>query len=144
MEDKHKLSRFLDAQNQVYLNALSEIRNGRKQSHWMWFVFPQIKGLGQSTISKHYGINDLEEAESYLAHPVLGKHLIEISGELVKIDGKSATDILGSPDDMKLRSSMTLFMIVKNTNPVFKQVLDKYFSGALDEMTLKIVAGYAR
>lgn len=139
MESKYNLTRFLDAQNQVYLNALDEIRRGRKQSHWMWFVFPQLKGLGHSTTSEFYGITDLDEAESYLAHPVLGKHLVEISGQLLKIEGKTASEIFGSPDDMKLRSSMTLFSTAGNTHPVFKQVLEKYFSGIPDELTMKLL-----
>lgn len=139
MEDKYKLSRFLDAQNQIYLTALNEVKSGRKESHWMWFVFPQITGLGQSSTAKFYGIVNLEEAENYLAHPVLGRHLIEISEALLKVENKTATEILGTPDDMKLRSSMTLFAIAGNTYPVFKQVLDKYFSGIPDELTLKLL-----
>ena len=138
MEDKYKLTRFLDAQNQVYLNALSEIRKGCKQTHWMWFIFPQLKGLGKSSTAEYYGIGGLEEASAYLRHPVLGKHLIEISNVLLESEGKSAFDIFGSPDDMKLRSSMTLFAVAANTHPVFEQVLDKYFSGIPDELTLKI------
>lgn len=139
MEDKYKLTRFLDAQNQVYLNALSEIRKGSKQTHWMWFIFPQLKGLGKSSTAEYYSIGGLDEASAYLGHPVLGKHLIEISNVLLGLEGKSAFDIFGSPDDMKLRSSMTLFAAAANTNPVFKQVLDKYFSGIPDELTLKMV-----
>lgn len=139
MEDKYKLSRFLDAQNQIYLTALNEVKSGRKASHWMWFVFPQITGLGQSSTAKFYGIANLEEAERYLAHPVLGRHLIEISEALLQVENKTATEILGTPDDMKLRSSMTLFAVTGNTHPVFKQVLDKYFSGSPDELTLKLL-----
>lgn len=139
MNENKGLTKFLDAQNQIYLTALAEIRRGRKESHWMWFVFPQISGLGHSSTAKFYGINDLEEAESYLAHPVLGRHLIEISEALLKVENKTATEILGTPDDMKLRSSMTLFAITSNAHPVFRQVLDKYFSGIPDEKTLRLL-----
>lgn len=141
MSDNKGLTKFLDAQNQIYLTALAEIKRGRKESHWMWFVFPQIAGLGHSTTAKFYAITDIEEAEAYLAHPVLGWHLVEISEALLKIDSKTATDILGSPDDIKLRSCMTLFAQTKNANPVFRQILDKYFAGILDELTLRILSG---
>ena len=139
MEDKYKLTRFLDAQNQVYLNALSEIRKGKKQTHWMWFIFPQLKGLGRSSTADYYGITGLEEASAYLQHPVLGKHLVQIASALLESQGRTASDIFGSPDDMKLRSSMTLFSQVENTDPVFQKVLDKYCQGKPDEVTLKIV-----
>lgn len=123
------LIRFLEAQNHIYLKALAEVRNGQKESHWMWFVFPQIKGLGFNETAKFYGIVDLDEAEAYLAHPVLGKHLIEISEALLKIEDKTATEIFGTPDDMKLRSCMTLFSKVPGTDEVFEKVLNKYFGG---------------
>lgn len=133
------LVRFLEAQNHVYLKALSEIRNGKKVSHWMWFIFPQIKGLGQSEAAKLYGITDLEEAKAYLEHPILGKHLIEISQAVLNIEGKSATAIFGTPDDLKLRSSMTLFAKVPDSNPIFEKILDKYYEGRSDELTLRIL-----
>jgi uncharacterized protein (DUF1810 family) len=133
------LERFISAQEGLYDRALEEIKKGKKQSHWMWFIFPQIAGLGHSTTAKFYGIANLEEAKSYMAHPVLSRHLIEISEVLLKIENKTATEILGTPDDMKLRSSMTLFARTDNTNPVFKEVLCKYFSGIHDELTLKIL-----
>jgi uncharacterized protein (DUF1810 family) len=135
--DSNKVTRFLEAQNQVYLKALSEIKNAQKETHWMGFVFPQIKGMGFSEASKFYGIENLEEADSYLSHPVLGKHLIEISLVVLQIDGKTATEIFGTPNDFKLRSCMTLFANVENTHPVFDQILDKYFSGLPDELTLQ-------
>ena len=135
MESGYDLKRFLDAQNQLYLKALAEMRNGKKESHWMWFVFPQVKGLGFSETAKFYGIADLEEATAYLAHPVLGRHLIEISEAVLQIENKTATEIFGAPDDMKLRSSMTLFAKVENANPVFEKVLDKYFMGMQDDYT---------
>ena len=139
MINKIELTRFIDAQNQMYLKALSEIKNGHKQSHWMWFIFPQLKGLGKSETAKFYGIADLNEAQAYLIHPVLGKHLIEITMALLQINNRTANEIFGSPDDMKLRSCMTLFANVKNTNPVFGQVLERYFNGLQDELTLQLL-----
>jgi len=137
--EAYNLKRFLDAQNQVYLKALSEIRNGRKETHWMWFIFPQLEGLGQSETARFYAIADLQEAADYLAHPVLGRHLVQISEELLNIRDKSARELFGAPDDVKLRSSMTLFANVENSNPVFAAVLDHYFNGMQDEMTLKLL-----
>jgi len=133
------LSRFLDAQNQVYLKALSEIKNGHKSSHWMWYIFPQLAGLGHSDTAKFYAIKDLQEASDYLNHPVLGKHLIEIASALLEINSKSAADILGTPDDMKLCSSMTLFANVEHAHPVFVEVLDKFFNGQPDKLTLQLL-----
>ncbi|QRY55541.1 DUF1810 domain-containing protein [Sphingobacterium siyangense] len=134
-----ELRRFLDAQNQVYLRALDEIRKGKKMSHWMWYVFPQLLGLGNSETSKEYGILDLAEADSYLAHPVLGKNLIEISEALLKLNGRTAEEIFGYPDNLKLRSCMTLFAKVDNAHPVFSEVLKKYFNGIPDERTMKML-----
>lgn len=131
------LQRFLDAQERDYQTALTEIENGRKQSHWMWYIFPQIDGLGFSSAAKFYAIRDLDEAKSYFEHPVLGQRLIEISQAMLAVEGKTANRILGSPDDMKLKSSMTLFGALENTNPVFQKVLDKYFGGAKDQRTLE-------
>ena len=139
METNNQLIRFLEAQNQVYLKALAEIKNGRKESHWMWFIFPQLKGLGRSTTAEFYGITDLDEAEAYLLHPILGRHLIEISKVLLSLENKTAAQIFGSPDDLKLLSSMTLFSNAKNTNPVFEQVIAKYFNGKPDEHTLQLI-----
>ncbi|MBC7388314.1 MAG: DUF1810 domain-containing protein, partial [Opitutaceae bacterium] len=136
MTDNIELIKFLDAQNQVYLKALSEIKKGKKTTHWMWYIFPQIKGLGSSETAQYYGIKDLNEATAYLKHPILGKHLIEIAQELYNLKGKTVTQILGTPDDMKLRSCMTLFANVKNANPLFNKVLEKYFNGVPDELTL--------
>lgn len=139
MTDSNELIRFLEAQNQVYLKALSEIKNGKKNTYWMWYIFPQIKGLGSSETAHYYGIKDLNEATAYLQHPILGKHLVEISEELLNGNGKTATQIFGTPDDMKLRSSMTLFTNVKNANPVFQKVLEKYFNGLPDQLTLELL-----
>ena len=133
------LKRFADAQETDYAIALSEIRTGRKRSHWMWYIFPQIAGLGFSSTSKFYAIKDLDEAAKYLAHPTLGKRLIEISNALLAIEGRTANEIFGSPDDVKLKSSMTLFGALDDTNPVFQKVLDRYFDGAADARTLQII-----
>lgn len=133
------LQRFLDAQERDFETALSEIRGGRKKSHWMWYIFPQIAGLGFSSTSKFYAVKDKQEAEDYLRHPVLGKRLVEISNALLEIEGKTVNQIFGSPDDAKLKSSMTLFGALENTDPVFQEVLDKYFDGAKDEKTLKLI-----
>ena len=133
------LLRFLDAQNKLYLTALSEIKKGKKETHWMWFIFPQIKGLGTSDTANYYAINDLKEATEFLEHPILGKHLIEISELFLTFKRKSADGILGDLDARKLRSSMTLFSLVENTNPVFKEVLEAFFSGESDPLTLSII-----
>ena len=137
--DNYNLTRFLDAQNQVYLKALSEIKNGQKESHWMWFIFPQLKSLGRSETSQFYGIHDIDEAAAYLAHPILGQHLVQIAIAFLEIDGKTAQEILGSPDDLKLRSSMTLFANVPDAPPVFEKVIEKYFNGFQDELTLQVL-----
>jgi len=133
------LTRFTKAQEGDYEQALSEIKAGRKQSHWMWYIFPQIAGLGFSSTAKFYAIETKAEAESYLAHLVLGVRLIEISNAALKVEGKTANQIFGSPDDMKLKSSMTLFGALENTNPVFQAVLDKYYGGAKDQRTLELI-----
>jgi uncharacterized protein (DUF1810 family) len=139
MAEHKDLVRFLEAQNHVYLKALDEIKNGQKRSHWMWYIFPQIKGLGSSENARFFGIKSLDEATAYVQHPILGKHLIEITKALLTIEGKSASDIFGYPDDLKLHSSMTLFSKVENADPVFNEVLKKYFNGVLDQGTLKIL-----
>lgn len=138
--ENNKLTRFLDAQNQMYLTALNEIKCGKKKSHWMWFIFPQLKGLGRSSTADYYGIAGMEEAAAYLKHPVLGKHLIEISTALLTIEGKEAIEIFGTPDDLKLCSSMTVFSQVENTNTIFQDVLDKYFFGKPDNKTLSLLS----
>lgn len=133
------LMRFLDAQNKLYLTALSEIKKGKKQTHWMWFIFPQIKGLGTSSIANYYAINDLKEAGDFLQHPVLAKHLVEISKLLLTFKRKSIESILGDLDARKLRSSMTLFSQVENADPVFRDVLNTFFAGAEDMQTLSLL-----
>ncbi len=138
MQIENNLERFIDAQKSNYLVALSEIKNGRKRSHWMWYIFPQIQGLGFSGTSQFYSIKSIQEAEEYLADPILGFRLIEICNELLKLKTDDANEIFGSPDDLKLKSSMTLFSLLPNTNNAFQLVLDKFFSGAKDNRTLKI------
>jgi uncharacterized protein (DUF1810 family) len=138
--ESEKINRFLTAQNQAYLKALEEIRAGKKVGHWIWYIFPQLKGLGKSEISEYYALEGINDATDYLNHPVLGRHLVEISNAVLLLTGRSAHEIFGSPDDMKLRSCMTLFAEMKNTDPVFKQVLDKYFDGQFDRLTLELLA----
>lgn len=133
------LNRFVDAQKNDYDTALHEIRNGRKRSHWMWYIFPQIAGLGMSSMSQRYAIKDIEEAEAYLNHPVLGKRLVEISNALLQLSEDDPHQIFGSPDDIKLRSSMTLFAAVEGADPVFNKVLDKFFDGTQDQQTLTML-----
>ncbi|MEO6453498.1 MAG: DUF1810 domain-containing protein [Ginsengibacter sp.] len=139
MPVQYNLKRFTDAQESKFKNAMREIRNGRKQTHWMWFIFPQIAGLGFSETSKFYAIKDTVEANLYLEHPVLGSRLIEISKALLEIKTKTANHIFGNPDDLKLKSCMTLFNSIQNTNPVFEAVLKKYFNGTKDVKTLQII-----
>lgn len=139
MKDAPNLSRFIDAQASNYMQALSEIRNGQKRSHWMWYVFPQLAGLGYSSTAIFYALSDLREATEYLNHPVLGPRLIEIATAMLQVDGKTATQILGTPDDLKLRSSMTLFGAVPDAAPVFQAVLDKYYNGQPDPATLALL-----
>jgi uncharacterized protein (DUF1810 family) len=141
MSEAKSLQRFIDAQKNEYEIALSEIKAGRKRSHWMWYIFPQIQGLGISSMAQHYAISDLTEAQQYLQDPVLGPALIEICTALIQLRSVNANQIFGTPDDMKLRSSMTLFASVPSAHPVFQQVLDKYFGGKPDERTLRILNG---
>ncbi|MBD1395662.1 DUF1810 domain-containing protein [Pontibacter sp. JH31] len=141
MKPATNLDRFLNAQESDYQVALSEIKNCRKRSHWMWYIFPQIAGLGFSETSKFYAIQDKAEAAAYLQHLVLGKRLVEISEALLYLKEKTANQIFGSPDDLKLKSSMTLFAALPATHPVFQKVLDKYFGGTKDQKTLQLIAG---
>ncbi|MGD0452666.1 MAG: DUF1810 domain-containing protein [Solirubrobacteraceae bacterium] len=136
-DDPHRLRRFTDAQDEAnaYECALSELRAGRKTSHWMWFVFPQITGLGHSPTAMAYAISSLAEARAYLAHPALGPRLLECTRALTETTGATAGEILGDVDAMKLRSSMTLFAHAAPHEPLFRQVLDRYFDGIADEAT---------
>ena len=133
------LDRFLDAQRGDYAAALAEVRRGRKTSHWMWYIFPQIAGLGQSSTARYYSIRDLEEAREYYAHPVLGQRLREISGALLELRGSDPVAVFGGIDSMKLKSSMTLFAVAAPDDPLFRQVLDKYYGGEQDAPTLRIL-----
>ena len=136
----YDLDRFLKGQARNYDAALREIREGCKRSHWMWYVFPQIQGLGYSSTAQYYAIKDLGEAKAYLQHPILRERLLEISGALLQLNTHNASEVFGWPDDMKLRSSMTLFAEAEPTCEVFQKVLDQYFGGKKDENTLSILA----
>ena len=142
MSDGFDLERFVAAQEQggTYDAAVAELRSGRKRSHWMWFVFPQISGLGQSPISRKYAISSLAEARAYLAHDILGPRLVECARMVAALKAPSAEDIFGGIDAMKLRSSMTLFARADPTNPVFGEVLDAYFGGEPDPATERLLA----
>ena len=133
------LDSFLNAQRGDYAAALAEVRRGRKTSHWMWYIFPQIAGLGQSSTARYYSIRDLEEAREYYAHPVLGQRLREISGALLELRGSDPVAVFGGIDSMKLKSSMTLFAVAAPDDPLFQQVLDKYYGGEQDALTLRIL-----
>lgn len=139
--DPFDLQRFIEAQDGVYEQALSEIHAGRKQSHWMWFIFPQYAGLGLSPTSQHYAIKSVAEATSYLNHPVLGARLIECSEAVLAIDQRPPAEVFGYPDDLKLRSSATLFAAVSEEGSVFEQLLAKMFGSVRDEATLVLMAG---
>ena len=132
--------KFISAQTHTYEKALKEIKNGKKRTHWMWFIFPQLRGLGMSNMAYKYGIADLDEAKAYLAHDVLGARLIEISTELLKLEESNPEIIFGNIDAMKLRSSMTLFSLVSEKDSVFHRVLQKFFKGKSDAKTLKLLA----
>lgn len=132
------LNRFLSAQERSYDAALREIKSGRKRTHWMWYIFPQIAGLGFSSTAQFYAIGSMQEAKDYYAHPVLGKRLVEISEALLTLDTDDAGAVMGYPDDLKLRSSMTLFLAASG-DTVFQKVLDKFYSGRPDGKTLSIL-----
>ena len=135
----YDLERFLSAQDNMYEIALQEIQAGYKASHWMWFVFPQLKGLGYSSTAKYYGITGKDEAKEYLEHPVLGKRLREITSALLRVDSNNAEEVMGYPDFLKLQSCMTLFAKISGDS-LFTDVLDKYYGGKMDEKTIAILA----
>jgi len=137
MNDPYNLQRFLDAQKPVYDSVLSDLRRGRKQGHWMWFVFPQIKGLGRSSMASQFAVASPAEAKAYLQHPVLGPRLIECTQLVNAIEGRSVEQIFGYPDDLKFRSCMTLFAHAAADNQVFTSALQKYFGGEPDPLTLE-------
>ncbi len=130
------LERFVTAQDAMYETVLDELRSGRKTGHWIWFIFPQVAGLGSSPLSQHYAIGSLDEARAYLAHPLLGARLRECSGIVLETTGRAASEMFGSLDALKVRSCMTLFQRAAPDEPVFGQVLDRFYGGAADEATL--------
>jgi uncharacterized protein (DUF1810 family) len=138
-DDPHDLGRFVDAQAGDYDEALAEIKGGRKRSHWMWYVFPQIDGLGFSSMSRRYAIKSVDEAKAYLAHPVLGVRLVECCEAVLSVHGRSAHEIFGSPDDLKLKSCATLFASVTPPDSVFARLLGMYFQGERDGKTLQLI-----
>jgi uncharacterized protein (DUF1810 family) len=138
-DDPHHLSRLVHAQQDDFEQALAEISSGKKRTHWMWYIFPQIDGLAFSSTSKHYAIKSIEEAKAYLAHPLLGPRLLECAEAVLRVEGRTATDIFGSPDDLKLRSCATLFACVSPPGSVFDRLLDKYYCGERDQKTLRLL-----
>ena len=136
MSDPYDLQRFVEAQDGVYRQVTAELKDGRKRSHWMWFVFPQVRGLGSSPMAMRYAIASRPEAEAYLKHPVLGPRLLECTGLMLAHSGRSAHDILGSPDDMKFRSSMSLFAEVSEKGSPYERALDLFYGGERDPLTL--------
>jgi len=136
----HDLDRFVAAQDPVYDQVLAELREGRKRSHWMWFVFPQLDGLGRSPTARHFGIKSREEGLQYLAHPLLGARLRECTETLIAVPDRSISEILGFPDDLKFRSSMTLFSELAGPGSVFEQALGRFYDGESDDRTLELLA----
>jgi uncharacterized protein (DUF1810 family) len=137
--DPHDLQRFVDAQASIWDEVRAELAAGAKRSHWMWFVFPQLRGLGRSGMARHYGIASRDEAAAYLAHPLLGARLREAVALILAVPGKSAHDIFGSPDDLKLRSCLTLFREVSNGDESFAQALERFYGGRVDDATLELL-----
>ena len=137
MDDLYDLQRFVDAQDPVYEQVCTELRSGRKEGHWMWFIFPQLRGLGSSPTAITFGVSSREEAEAYLAHPVLGRRLRECSLLVNQLKGRSIEQLFGYPDVLKFRSSMTLFASVTSDNQIFMDALQKYFGGELDRLTVE-------
>ena len=137
--DSYNLERFVIAQDSIFKRVLSELQAGTKMGHWMWFIFPQIRGLGRSPTSIEYAISSRDEAQAYLQHPVLGPRLKECTQSVLDVNGRSATDIFGTPDDIKFRSSMTLFAQVSRDDDIFHRALQKYFAGVPDRLTLDLL-----
>ena len=131
-DDPHNLARFVEAQRGVYTQALGELRAGRKRTHWMWFIFPQLDGLGSSPTARHFAIRGIDEAAAYFAHPVLGPRLVECAEALLAVPNATATEIMGTPDDLKLRSSATLFAQVAGDDSVFHRLLDRFYDSQPD------------
>ena len=139
--DFNSLDRFVQAQTLMYPSVLKQMQNGKKTSHWMWYMFPQLRGLGTSTMAHIYGISGLGEAKAYLAHPVLSERLYKLCGELLKHKDKTALEIFGDIDEMKLKSSMTLFALTSEDYTIFDEVLEHFFGGEMDEVTVKLING---
>ena len=137
MKDPFNLQRFIDAQNEVFEEVCAELRNGRKTSHWMWFIFPQIKGLGRSATAEMFAVSSREEAAAYASHPILGVRLLTCTRLVNSIEGRSIRQIFGDPDDLKFRSCMTLFVHVCEENRPFLDAIEKYFGGEFDSRTLE-------
>lgn len=138
-DDPFDLARFVSAQRDSFDRALSEVKSGQKSSHWMWYIFPQLRGLGRSATSHHYGITGANEAHAYLTHDMLGPRLLEVCEAALSVEGRSATEIFGKPDDLKLQSCATLFAHVSNAGSVFHTIIDKYFSGKTDLRTIQLL-----
>ena len=138
-DDPYKLDRFLQAQEDDYAQALAEIRDGRKRTHWMWYIFPQLDGLAFSSTSKHFSIKSAQEAQAYLDHPILGPRLRACAEAVVGVEGRTAAEIFGSPDDLKLKSCATLFAFVSPQSTVFDRLLVKYYAGERDGKTLRLL-----
>lgn len=141
-DDVFNLQQFLTAQQGSYEVALRELRRGAKRSHWIWYVFPQVAGLGTSSMAERYALRSRREAAAYLTHPVLGARLVECATALLEVEGRSAEEVMGSPDDLKLRSSMTLFAAVAGPDSIFQKVLDRYFSGIGDPRTTEFLSAH--
>lgn len=139
MDDPYDLERFVKAQDPVLPQVLAELEAGRKRSHWMWFVFPQLAGLGHSAMARHFALGSIEEARAYLAHPLLRPRLLRCTDLAVRVDDRSAFEVFGSPDDMKFRSSMTLFAAAEPAEPLFAEALARFFGGEGDERTLALL-----
>ena len=137
--DQYNLNRFIEAQMAIYEGAMLELARGRKDSHWVWYIFPQIEGLGNSDTIKLYAIKSLEEGRAYLKHPVLGQRLIKACEILLSLKGASMDEVMGFPDDLKLLSSMTLFEALADSNSIFTKVIDVYFDSEQDEVSLKLI-----
>ena len=137
--DKFNLNRFIKAQEETYSSAMDEIKSGSKYGHWMWFIFPQLEGLGSTEMTKKFSIKSLEEAKAYLKHAILGERLLESCEILLKLEDVSISDVMGFPDDLKLRSSMTLFESASSKNSIFSKVLDEYYESSRDNKTLGLL-----
>ncbi|MBU2677762.1 MAG: DUF1810 domain-containing protein [Gammaproteobacteria bacterium] len=137
MNDPYNLSRFVEAQNGGYVGVVKELKQGCKTGHWMWYIFPQIKGLGYSEVSRRYSISSLDEAGAYTEHPLLGPRLIECIESVMAVEGKSAEEIFGYPDYLKFRSCLTLFAAASQTNTIYQEALDKFFDQAPDPLTMR-------